>query len=84
MEVRDKDLADLARLDAALLQLDLRALAAVKYPDVAIILNRDLRPSYRADNYLPNCSAVQETPRRGVGKQLALPRKTIFMFDYIL
>ena len=38
MEVRDKDLADLARLDGTLLKLDLRALATVEYPDTAVIL----------------------------------------------
>ena len=82
VKVSDEDLGDLARLDTALLELDLRALSAVKYPDTSVILIRDWRQSGKEGGtvILPNWSAVQETPRRGVGKQLAEPRNIIFMF----
>lgn len=37
MQVGDKDLGDLSRLDAALLNLYLRSLSTVEYPDLSIV-----------------------------------------------
>ena len=45
VKMSDEDLGDLARLDTTLLELDLRALSAVKYPDTSVILIRDWRQS---------------------------------------
>lgn len=37
MQVGDEDLGDLSRLDAALLNLYLRSLSTVEYPDLSIV-----------------------------------------------
>ena len=44
MQVGDEDLGDLARLDAALLNLYLRSLSAVEYPDLSIVCGDSVYP----------------------------------------
>ena len=68
VEVSDEDLGDLAGLDRTLLKLDLGALAAVKYPDTAVILTRDCRQSGREadiDFTQLKCRAGDTTARGG-------------------
>ena len=69
MQVGDEDLSDLTRLDAALLNLYLRSLSTVKYPDFSIVCMEAVFTQEKDgwDISLPSCSAVHDTPLAGVG-----------------
>ena len=69
VKVGDEDLRDLAGLDAALLNLYLRSLATIEYPDLPIVCMETLAFSHKDGRtlVLPSCSAVHDTPLVGVG-----------------